>query len=204
MLSADITTRVIQAKAAYRNHFFSTYRTTKTFSGLSLRLLTKFLAFNLCLLLAQSNHIKSLIFWPSQQVCLIGFSYLDIYWSREIEKKRRSDFLRMIAFKLCAEKAFCRYPDSTWIFRGRRSDTARYRNPMTPILFWRRQFLRQVFHLSRATADSEQLPANKGTWPSHLATVRASAIANEFWRLRRNRRRLFHSCLSSFFCWTRL
>ena len=34
----------------------------KSFSGLSLRLLTKFLAFNLCLLLAQSNHIKSLIF----------------------------------------------------------------------------------------------------------------------------------------------
>lgn len=34
----------------------------KTFSGLSLRLLTKFLAFNLCLLLAQSNCIKSLIF----------------------------------------------------------------------------------------------------------------------------------------------
>ena len=34
----------------------------KTFSGLSLRLLTKFLAFNLCLLLAQSSCIKSLIF----------------------------------------------------------------------------------------------------------------------------------------------
>ena len=34
----------------------------KTFSGLSLRLLTKFLAFNLCLLIAQSSHIKSLIF----------------------------------------------------------------------------------------------------------------------------------------------
>ena len=34
----------------------------KTFSGLSLRLLTKFLAFNLCLSLAQSSHIKSLIF----------------------------------------------------------------------------------------------------------------------------------------------
>ena len=34
----------------------------KTFEGLSLRLLTKILAFNLCLLLAQSNHIKSLIF----------------------------------------------------------------------------------------------------------------------------------------------
>ena len=34
----------------------------KSFSGLSLRLMTKFLAFNLCLLLAQSNHIKSLIF----------------------------------------------------------------------------------------------------------------------------------------------
>lgn len=34
----------------------------KSFVGLSLRLLTKFLAFNLCLFLAQSNHIKSLIF----------------------------------------------------------------------------------------------------------------------------------------------
>ena len=34
----------------------------KTFSGLSLRLLTKFLAFNLCLLLTQSSCIKSLIF----------------------------------------------------------------------------------------------------------------------------------------------
>lgn len=34
----------------------------KTFSGLSLRLLTKFLAFNLSLLLAQSSCIKSLIF----------------------------------------------------------------------------------------------------------------------------------------------
>ena len=34
----------------------------KSFSGLSLRLMTKFLAFNLCLLLAQANHIKSLIF----------------------------------------------------------------------------------------------------------------------------------------------
>lgn len=34
----------------------------KTFSGLSLRLLTKFLAFNLCMLLAQSSQIKSFIF----------------------------------------------------------------------------------------------------------------------------------------------
>ena len=34
----------------------------KSFCGLSLRLLTKFLAFNLCLLLAQSSHIKSLFF----------------------------------------------------------------------------------------------------------------------------------------------
>ena len=34
----------------------------KSFCGLSLRLITKFLAFNLCLLLAQSSHIKSLIF----------------------------------------------------------------------------------------------------------------------------------------------
>lgn len=34
----------------------------KTFGGLSLRLLTKFLAFNLCFLLAQSSCIKSLIF----------------------------------------------------------------------------------------------------------------------------------------------
>ena len=35
---------------------------TKSFAGLSSRLITKFLAFNLCLLLAQSCHIKSLIF----------------------------------------------------------------------------------------------------------------------------------------------
>ncbi len=35
---------------------------SKTFDGLSLRLLTKILAFNLCLLLAQSTQIKSLIF----------------------------------------------------------------------------------------------------------------------------------------------
>lgn len=34
----------------------------KSFCGLSLRLITKFLAFNLCLLLAQSSHIKSLLF----------------------------------------------------------------------------------------------------------------------------------------------
>lgn len=34
----------------------------KTFAELSLRLLTNFLAFNLCLLLAQLSHIKSLIF----------------------------------------------------------------------------------------------------------------------------------------------
>ena len=34
----------------------------KTFSGLSLQLLNKFLAFNLCMLLAQSTNIKSLIF----------------------------------------------------------------------------------------------------------------------------------------------
>ena len=34
----------------------------KTFDGLSLRLLTKFLAFNLCFLLVQSSYIKSLIF----------------------------------------------------------------------------------------------------------------------------------------------
>ena len=35
---------------------------SKTFDGLSLRLLTKILAFNLCLLLSQSTQIKSLIF----------------------------------------------------------------------------------------------------------------------------------------------
>lgn len=35
---------------------------SKTFNGLSLRLLTKILAFNLCFLLAQSTQIKSLIF----------------------------------------------------------------------------------------------------------------------------------------------
>ena len=34
----------------------------KTFGGLSLRSLAKFLAFNLCLVFAQTSHIKSLIF----------------------------------------------------------------------------------------------------------------------------------------------
>ena len=34
----------------------------KSFAGLCVRLLTKFLAFNLCILLSQSSHIKSLIF----------------------------------------------------------------------------------------------------------------------------------------------
>ena len=35
---------------------------TKSLGGLCIRLLTKFLAFNLCLLLCNSNHIKSLLF----------------------------------------------------------------------------------------------------------------------------------------------